>query len=307
MSNSNTRAGRGLSVLAAAIATVLLAACAAAPVKPAGAEDARAKLIELQTDPNLANLAPSAMADAEAAVRTAEIPQRDRALADYRVYIADRKVGIAKAEAQTRFAENQRATITAQQTSARLDARTREADRAQVEASAATAAAANSAAQAESATNRADAQAAASAQQSAEMQQQIDALKAKATDRGLVLTLGDVLFTSGRAELKTGATGHLDQLVAFLNRYPDRTVMIEGYTDNVGTADYNQGLSERRAQAVRSYLTNQGIAQARLSATGKGEADPVTGNDTAAGRQRNRRVEVVINTAAVTSMSLPPG
>src|SRR5487761_2675396 len=112
MSKPNIRPGRRLSLLAAAIATALLGACDATPMTPAGAERARAKLVELQADPNLANLAPTAMADAEVAVRTAEIPQRDRALADYRVYIADRKVGIAKAEAQTRFAENQRATIT---------------------------------------------------------------------------------------------------------------------------------------------------------------------------------------------------
>ena len=291
MNRPTLRPIRGAALLAASIATVLLGACAAAPQRPAGAADVHAKLIALQSDPSLANLAPAAMADAQAAVLTAERPEPDRALADYRVYVADRKVDTAKALAETRFAENQRAQITAQRTAARLESRTREADAANADAATARA---DARTQAEDASATAD-----------EMQQQIDALKAKATDRGLVLTLGDVLFTTGHATLKSGATGHLDQLVAFLNRYPDRTAVIEGYTDNVGSEDYNQGLSERRAEAVRNYLTDQGIAAGRLRATGKGEASPVAGNDTAAGRQRNRRVEVVINTAPTASSTAP--
>lgn len=149
--------------------------------------------------------------------------------------------------------------------------------------------------QARSEANAAQLAAASSEQQAAELQQQIDVLQAKKTDRGLVLTLGDVLFTSGQADLKVGSTGNLNKLVAFLNRYPDRTVVIEGYTDSVGGEDYNQGLSERRADAVKSYLTGQGISSMRLSASGKGKNDPVAGNDSAAGRQQNRRVEVVIS------------
>jgi outer membrane protein OmpA-like peptidoglycan-associated protein len=115
----------------------------------------------------------------------------------------------------------------------------------------------------------------------------------------LVLTLGDVLFTSGQADLKAGASNHLDRLVAFLEKYPDRTVVIEGYTDSVGSEDYNQGLSQRRADSVKSYLIGQGVDSTRLAASGKGENDPVAGNDSAAGRQQNRRVEVIINDPSV--------
>ncbi len=307
MNRPTLRPARGAALLAASIATALLGACAAAPQRPAGAADANAKLLELQSDPSLANLAPAAMADAQAAVLTAERPERDRALADYRVYVADRKVDTAKALAETRRAEIQRAQITAQRTAARLESRTREADTANANAATANANAAT--ANADAATARADAltQAQDASANADEMQQQIDALKAKVTDRGLVLTLGDVLFTTGHADLKSGATGHLDQLVAFLNKYPDRTAVIEGYTDNVGSEDYNQGLSERRAEAVRAYLTDQGIAGGRLRATGKGDASPVAGNDTAAGRQRNRRVEVVINSATTASSTVPHG
>ena len=132
--------------------------------------------------------------------------------------------------------------------------------------------------------------------------QQPDPLHAKPADHGLVLTLGDVLFTSGRAELKPGALGNLNNLVNFLGKYPDRRAAIYGYTDSLGSKEYNQGLSERRANSVKSYLAAQGIDATRLSAAGLGGTAPVAGNDSAAGRQQNRRVEVIISTppAALT-------
>jgi outer membrane protein OmpA-like peptidoglycan-associated protein len=99
----------------------------------------------------------------------------------------------------------------------------------------------------------------------------------------------------------TGAAGNLNKLAAFLNKYPDRTVVIEGYTDNVGSEQYNQGLSERRADSVRSYLAEQGIGVVRLAALGKGETGAVADNSSATGRQQNRRVEVVISNPPAAS------
>ena len=110
----------------------------------------------------------------------------------------------------------------------------------------------------------------------------------------MVLTLGDVLFDTGRAELNPGAARTLDQLAAFLKENTERTVAIEGYTDATGTEQGNQVLSERRANSVKNALTDRGIASARISARGFGEASPVASNNTAAGRQQNRRVEVVL-------------
>jgi len=287
------------TLIATAVASILLAAaCTTAPVKPDGAAEARVKLTQLQSDPNLASRAAVAIKDADAAVRAAEQPEVNKELAAHRVYLADRKVDTAKALAETRLAEDQRAAITAQRDSARLDARTHEADAAKGQAATARAEGAEqklAADQARSEANTAQLAAASSEQQAAELQRQIDVLQAKPTDRGLVLTLGDVLFTTGRADLKPGATGNLNKLVAFLDKYPDRSVSIQGYTDSVGSEDYNQGLSERRANSVKSYLAGQGIGSMRLSASGKGRNDPVADNDSAAGRQQNRRVEVIIS------------
>jgi outer membrane protein OmpA-like peptidoglycan-associated protein len=286
------------TLIATAVASILLAACTTAPVKPDGASEARVKLTQLQSDPNLASRAAVAIKDADAAVRAAEQPEADKALAAHRVYLADRKVDTAKALAETRFAEDQRAALTAQRDSARLDARTREADAAKGQVATARAEGASQKVAADQARSEADAAhvaVASSEAQAAELQRQLDVLNAKPTDRGLVLTLGDVLFTTGRADLKPGATGNLSKLVAFLDKYPDRSVAIQGYTDSVGSEDSNQRLSERRADSVKSYLTGQGIGSLRLSASGKGQSDPVAGNDSAAGRQQNRRVEVIIS------------
>jgi outer membrane protein OmpA-like peptidoglycan-associated protein len=137
--------------------------------------------------------------------------------------------------------------------------------------------------------------AAAAQPEAAALQRQLDPQPARPADPGLVLTLGDVLFTSGRADLKSGAMGNLNELVTFLAKYPDRTVAIRGYTDNLGGEGYNQGLSERRANSVKAYLAAQGVDSTRLSASGMGQSDPVAGNDSGAGRQQNRRVEVTIS------------
>jgi outer membrane protein OmpA-like peptidoglycan-associated protein len=264
------------TLIAATVSSVLLAACAAAPQIPAGAAQARSKLTQLQSHQDLATRAPVAIKDAEVAVSAAETPQTDQELGAHQVYIADRKVDTAWALAESRLAEDQRAALAADREDARLDSRTREADAAKLAA-------------------------ASSAAQSAELQRQIDELQAKETDRGLVLTLGDVLFETGKAQLQSGATGNLNTLVMFLNNYPNRTVLIEGYTDSVGSDDYNQGLSSRRAESVQAYLVGQGIDRGRLTASGLGESAPVADNESATGRQLNRRVEVIISNPDLAS------
>lgn len=304
MTTTNNSRYFSKTLITAAVASMLLAACASAPRQPDGAAQARSKLSQLQADPDLSTRAPVAMKEADVATTLAEQPQKDTALAAHRVYLADRKIDIARAQAETRFAEDQRTALTAQSEKARLDARTREADLAKNQAADARAESAEQKLAAERARSEADAARGAAlgaAEQAAELQRQIAELQAKVTERGIVLTLGDVLFATNRSDLKSGTTGNLDKLVAFLNRYPNRTVLIEGYTDSTGTDEYNQELSQRRADAVRSYLVGQGISPTRLAASGKGENSPVSDNESATGRQQNRRVEVIISEPQVAT------
>jgi outer membrane protein OmpA-like peptidoglycan-associated protein len=286
------------SLIAVAVAAALFAGCASAPKKPAGSERVRAKLTALQSEANLANRAPVAVKDAETAVTVAEMTQKDLVLAAHRVYIADRKIDTARALAETSFSEAERTTLNEQSEKARLDSRTREADRAKTDALVARAESAEQKLAADSARNDADAAqlaVTASQQQAAELQRQLEILQARPTDRGLVLTLGDTLFATGKSEIKSGATANLDRLTTFLNEYPKRTAAIEGFTDSMGSDEMNQSLSERRADAVKRYLVGQGVGPDRLTSTGRGESAPVADNESAAGRQQNRRVEVVIS------------
>jgi outer membrane protein OmpA-like peptidoglycan-associated protein len=236
--------------------------------------------------------------------------------------MADRQVEIARARATTRYAEDQRARFAEERDAARLAARTREADDARYDANRAAAEADRAAADADraradtararadadraradtivannaaDAARRAEAESSAdAARQAADLQRQIDELQAEVTDRGLVLTLGDVLFTTGSAELQSGASDRLNKLINFLNEYPERLVLIEGHTDSMGSSEYNQGLSQRRSESVKHFLTQQGIATQRLSTSGMGEDQPIATNDSAAGRLQNRRVEIII-------------
>ena len=296
MNTSTRNPVRFTRILAATfVISMVVAGCATAPTNPAGSADVRSKLERLQSDPNLADQAPVEIREAEAAVRLAEQPVgKDIALGKHRVYVADRKVEIAMAKASTRFAEKQRSGLAQARDDARLTARTREADKAHREA--AMAQSKTDAAQAKAVLAAADAasDAADAARNAEELQHQIDELKAEATDRGLVLTLGNTLFATGRSDLQPFATSSLDKLVVFLNDYPDRNVIVEGHTDDVGSVEMNQTLSQHRADSVRSYLMQQGIRSGRITATGIGETQPIADNQSESGRQQNRRVEVII-------------
>lgn len=240
------------------LAPVIFAACSAVPEKPTGVDAVRVKLIQLQSESELASRAQLPIQEAEIAVDAAEKPRlpEEMGLGTHLVYMADRKVDTAMYLAQARLLEDQRKMLTEQRANARLDSRTREVD---------------------------------------DLQRQIKKLNAKKTERGLVITLGDILFDTGKDTLKGGAISHIAELATFLNEYHARTVIIEGHTDNVGSENINYSLSQRRANSVMAYLVRQGIAADRIVAYGKGEDFPISDNDTEAGRQQNRRVEVIIS------------
>jgi outer membrane protein OmpA-like peptidoglycan-associated protein len=127
---------------------------------------------------------------------------------------------------------------------------------------------------------------------------QLRDLNAKKTDRGMVITLGDVLFDTDRSDLKPGAARNVERLASFLKQYPQRKATIEGYTDSTGSAEHNQELSARRAQAVRAAIVSMGVGGERLNTEGFGESRPVASNDNAGGRQQNRRVEIILSDEA---------
>lgn len=127
------------------------------------------------------------------------------------------------------------------------------------------------------------------------LEAQLRDLEAKKTDRGMVITLGDVLFDTNEANLKAGGMRNVQRLADFFKQYPQRTVMIEGFTDSTGTMKRNQQLSDDRAQSVRTALLGMGMGNERITSRGYGESYPAANNDTAAGRQLNRRVEIIVS------------
>lgn len=137
-------------------------------------------------------------------------------------------------------------------------------------------------------------------QQAAQMREQIrqqlnSILQTQETARGLIVNLSDVLFATGRYDLKQEAQLKLARVSGILLAHPDLKVQVEGYTDNVGGDAYNQKLSEHRASRVQNFLASQGVPIQNVSAIGYGMSNPVADNSTAAGRQQNRRVEMVVS------------
>lgn len=279
--------------LAPLAAAALLAACASTPPNNAALNEARALYNQAVNDESTARAAPLELRTAQQALMQAEDALQkgdDLSAVDHYAYLARQRAAtamqagvIARAEASASVASAERNRIV-------MAARAREAQ-------AESAAAAQARQDAQLARAQAGSQLAAASAESARaerLKQELAALQAQQTDRGMVLTLGDVLFDTGRAELKAGAFNTIDRLATFLRENPERRVAIEGHTDSVGSDSFNQGLSQRRAESVRAALSSRGIDGARITAQGMGEAVPVANNNTAEGRQRNRRVEIII-------------
>jgi outer membrane protein OmpA-like peptidoglycan-associated protein len=271
-----------------------LSACASMPQPNAALETARAAVQTAEADPNVNKYAPLDLDRARKDLSIAEdaaLHHRD-AEVDQPAYLATQNARLAQAHAATKADDARVAAGQVERDQIMLAARTREAENAK-------ASAANSKVVAEVALNQRDQ----ANEETARVQAELDALKATPTPRGLVLTLGDVLFDTGRAELKSGASRKLDQLVQFLIEHPDRRVQIDGFTDSIGTDAYNEDLSQRRADSVRTALINRGVEPSRIGTEGYGKAYPVANNTDSGGRQLNRRVEVVIGGNNGTAIS----
>lgn len=261
-------------VLSVAVAAVL-SACTTTPERNETLEQARRVVPEMEQS-SRAGLAAADIANArsslDAANRLSESKSK-RADMEFEATNAVLSAQIASEKILTAQANEQVAAGTAQRQSILLEARERDVQR--------------SANQATDARN-----------QASSLEAQLADMKLQKTERGLVLTLGDVLFDTGQATLKLGADATLDRLATALKEQPDRTVLIEGHTDNVGSDQSNQGLSERRAQSVQASLTQRGVNRNQITAIGKGENFPIANNDSADGRQTNRRVELIFTDVA---------
>lgn len=272
---------RSYNVLLTAAVAGLLAACSSTPERIEELEVARAIVPQVEASPR-AGVAAANVAEARKSLdRANKMADEGAKVGDiqFEAQVAARQAQIANEKILTAQAQEEIEEGNEERQAVLVEAREAEARR-----------------KAEAARS-AEEQAQMAEQRASTLEQELSELKAKKTDRGMVLTLGDVLFDTGQATLKPGAYPTIDRLASVLKEAPDRKVVIEGHTDSVGSEDFNQGLSERRAAAVQTALLERGVNAEQITALGKGETFPVASNDNAAGRQQNRRVEMIFTDA----------
>ena len=277
-----------------AIATLILTGCATAPPRDTALDDARSQVDALSQQPLAQQAAADDLKNARHYLQEGDSALQQRlplAVVDHDAYLASRSAQAGQARVEEAQAKAQITAGQSERQAILLHSRVQEADIAKAQAEAARQQADSAKQQADSARLQADA----ARDQLAATQQQLADLQAKKTDRGMVLTLGDVLFDSGLATLKPGAASILDRVAAFMNDNPMVNVRIEGHTDSTGSPDFNQVLSQNRAQSAATALQTRGVPAARITAVGKGQELPVATNSTTAGRQQNRRVEIVFS------------
>jgi outer membrane protein OmpA-like peptidoglycan-associated protein len=257
-------------VLVGAAVIAGFAACSSTPERIESLETARTLVSQVEASPR-AGVAAQNVSDARKSLATAnQVAEKGGKMDDinFHANIATLNAQIANEKILAAQARDEIEKGTAERQAVLLKSREREAER--------------QAQEAREASLRAQT-----------LEQELSDLKAKKTNRGLVLTLGDVLFDTGKSTLKPGAFSTIDRLATVLKEDPSRKVMIEGHTDSVGSDELNQRLSESRAEAVQAALLERGVNGDQITTVGKGKSAPVASNDTPAGRQQNRRVEMI--------------
>ena len=283
-----------LAIPMTVFAIAMLSACATSATSNPNLTAAHSSYDSARANPKIVELAPTELNDAADSLRQADYALsegKDVVMVDHLSYMAYQKVGIAQETSKRKSAEIIVANAAADRDHAQIAARTAEADAANRKVAALQETADSQ--QAELAA--ADAYAVQDQATIDHQAMQLELLNAKQTKRGMVVTLGDVLFGSNQTELKSGGSRNVKKLADFLKEYPQRIVMIEGYTDSTGSSAHNQLLSEHRANAVRSALIADGIDAARINTRGFGAQFPVADNNTASSRQMNRRVEIIFS------------
>lgn len=311
---------------------MMTVACTTAPKKDLALEQVRAQLEELKANDELAGYAPLALGEAERALRQAENATGNKTYRIHLIYMADRRIQIARAMAQReqfeaeyiRLSEErndllvrasqleaERARLEAEQARMISEAQAEDARRAREEAQIATMREAESqrtAEQAQVEAQQARALAASSVteaelarreaelavEQANTLRRQLENLQLRQTESGVVVTLGDVLFQSGETELRAEAMESLVEVVDLLQSEPDKFIRIEGHTDSTGNPDTNLRISQQRADSVLEALVSLGVDAARITSMGMGQDFPIASNDSEEGRAQNRRVDVIL-------------
>lgn len=318
-----------------AIALLMLvgaAACGTAPKQNLALQQVRMQLDELKSDQDLAGYAPLALGEAERALRQAETATGDDTYRIHLVYMADRRIQIARAVAQRAQMEAELQILGDERNAMLLKASQLEADQARLEAEKARiiseataeearrareetmeaqqreAASVLEAEQAIEEAQQARALAASSAtqaelarreadlalEQADTLRRQLENLQLRQTESGVVVTLGDVLFESGETQLREEAMASLVEVVDLLQSEPDKMIRIEGHTDSTGDSETNLEISALRASAVLDALVSLGVDAGRFTSAGMGEDFPIASNETEEGRRQNRRVDVIL-------------
>ncbi len=261
------------------ILAAILSGCSSTP-KNASLTEAHYNFNIARANPDISNQAGLEMKDAGDTLNQADAAfnnDDDESVVNHLAYMASQRVAIARETANRKIAELAVTDATSKRDQVRLDARTAEANTAERQLAVAGA-------------NTARDQALLEQQES-----QLRELNAEKTERGYMITLGDVLFRTNKAQLESGGIRNVEKLADFLGQYPAYKVMVEGYTDSTGSHTYNQELSERRAYSVRTVLQDRNIGDDRIRTRGYAEEYPVADNRTASNRQLNRRVEIILS------------
>jgi len=249
------------------IAVALLSGCSSVP-QNAALDAADDHFNIARSNAEVTNLAALELQEANITLEKADAALADNAeesTVNQLAYIGNQQISIAEQVAKRKTAELAVTNASANRNIVRLDARTAEVERGR--------------------------------DIIAEQQRLLDELNAKKTDRGMVITLSDVLFNVDKAQLKPNGVRNVQKLATFLSQYPEYRVSVEGHTDSTGSDEYNQDLSERRAYSVQSELANDGIGRDRVATQGYGESYPIASNNYADSRQLNRRVEIILSDA----------
>ncbi|MBK9444260.1 MAG: OmpA family protein [Comamonadaceae bacterium] len=287
---------------------VLLAACGSAPKTTTLLNEIHSEYRVAQNNPNVATHAPLEMKQATDAMAQVDAMANDRGsdeAIDKLAYLARQKIALTQEVTKRKMAEADVANAGKVRNQMLIDQRTNEANAAKIKADQARQSALlaqNDAARAMQQTQVAQVDAA-NAQRTAQdaqarnalLEAQLADLAAKKTERGMVITLGDVLFGTDLSRLTSNGVATVQKLAKVLELNPQRKVLIEGFTDSTGTTAHNQDLSDRRAGAVQTALEEMGVGRNRVAVRGFGESYPVAANDTAENRQLNRRVEIVLS------------